>query len=92
MSTIFKLIGSALNGISYISPTYASKKALDLFATPRKGKITEDQLPLLESAFKNEITEVIDKELADLYKIFNENLKVLNQKVKDSNIDLIKLD
>ena len=55
MSAIIKLIGATLNGISYISPSYASKKALDLFATPRKGKITEAQLPLLESAFIEEI-------------------------------------
>ena len=54
MSVIIKLIGSTLNGISYISPKYASKKALDLFATPRKGNITEDQIPLLESAFLEE--------------------------------------
>tara|TARA_R110002073_G_scaffold40547_5_gene115325 strand:+ start:482753 stop:485911 length:3159 start_codon:yes stop_codon:yes gene_type:complete len=43
-------------------------------------------------AFKNEITVLIDKELADLYTIFNEDIKELNKKVKESNIDLIKLD
>jgi pimeloyl-ACP methyl ester carboxylesterase len=56
MSAIIKFIGASLNGISYISPSYASKKALNLFSTPRKGQITEDQLPLLQTAFKNEIT------------------------------------
>ena len=43
-------------------------------------------------AFKNEITKQIDKELADLYKIFETDVKELNKKVKASNIDLIKLD
>jgi len=43
-------------------------------------------------AFKNEITKEIDKELADLYKIFETDVKELNKKVKESNIDLIQLD
>jgi hypothetical protein len=43
-------------------------------------------------AFKNEITAQIDKELAALYKIFETDVKELNKKVKESNIDLIKLD
>jgi len=43
-------------------------------------------------AFKNEITAQIDKELADLYKIFNTDVKELNKKVKESTVDLIQLD
>ena len=43
-------------------------------------------------AFKNEITKEIDKELANLYKIFESDVKELNKKVKESNIDLIQLD
>jgi len=43
-------------------------------------------------AFKNEITKQIDKELGDLYKIFKTDVKELNKKVKENNIDLIKLD
>ena len=42
--------------------------------------------------FKNEITKDIDLELAKLYSLFDKNVKELNQKVKDSNIDLIQLD
>ncbi len=42
-------------------------------------------------AFKNEITVQIDKELTALYKIFETDVKELNKKVKESNIDLIKL-
>ena len=43
-------------------------------------------------AFKNEITKDIDKELSKLYSIFNADVKQLNQKVKESQIDLIQLD
>jgi hypothetical protein len=42
--------------------------------------------------FKNEINKEIDQELAKLYDLFNNKVKVLNQKVKDSQIDLIQLD
>ena len=42
--------------------------------------------------FKNEITKDIDTELSKLYSIFNNDVKQLNQKVKDSQIDLIQLD
>ena len=41
--------------------------------------------------FKNEITKEIDKELSKLYIIFNNDVKQLNQKVKESQIDLIQL-
>jgi len=54
VSTIIKLIGATINDLSYISPKYASKKALNLFSTPRKGRISEEQIPLLESAFTEE--------------------------------------
>ena len=42
--------------------------------------------------FKNEITKTIDIELAKLYSIFDKDVKILNQKVKESSIDFIKLD
>ena len=42
--------------------------------------------------FKNAITKEIDIELAKLYSLFDKGVKELNQKVKDSNIDLIQLD
>ncbi len=42
--------------------------------------------------FKNEITEEIDNQLSKLYDLFKIKVKVLNQKVKDSQIDLIQLD
>jgi len=45
-----------------------------------------------EVQFKNEITAKIDKELAALYKIFKNDVTELNNKVKASGIDLIKLD
>ncbi len=49
-NAIVKLVGNTLNTVSYISPKYASIKALDLFATPRKGKVTPQQIPFLETA------------------------------------------
>ncbi|WP_299254198.1 alpha/beta hydrolase [uncultured Lacinutrix sp.] len=49
-NTIIKIIGNSLNAISYISPKYASDKALDLFATPRKGRVLEKQKAFLDSA------------------------------------------
>ncbi len=42
--------------------------------------------------FKNEITKEIDAELVKLNALFTNGVKELNQKVKDSNIDLIQLD
>lgn len=43
-------------------------------------------------AFKDEVTAAIDKELKDLYQIFDTDVKQLNAKVKASGIDLIKID
>tara|TARA_B100000768_G_scaffold51111_1_gene49790 strand:- start:866 stop:3973 length:3108 start_codon:yes stop_codon:yes gene_type:complete len=42
--------------------------------------------------FKNEINKEIDNELAKLYELFDNKISVLNQKVKDSQIDLIQLE
>lgn len=47
---LIKIIGNSLNTVSYIAPKYASKKALHLFATPRKGRVLEHQKAFLESA------------------------------------------
>ena len=41
--------------------------------------------------FKNDITKEIDFELTKLYALFDTTVKQLNQKVKESNIDLIQL-
>ncbi|MBL4642270.1 MAG: hypothetical protein JKY44_01635, partial [Flavobacteriaceae bacterium] len=43
-------------------------------------------------AFKDKITRDIDTQLSKLYVIFNEDVKQLNQKVKESQINLIQLD
>lgn len=42
--------------------------------------------------FKNEITQLIDVELTKLNTLFNNEVKELNKKVKNSDIDLIQLD
>ncbi|MFD1292221.1 glycosyl hydrolase [Lutibacter holmesii] len=41
--------------------------------------------------FKNEITVLIDAELAKIYSVFDEDVKLLNKKVKESDIELINL-
>ena len=45
-----------------------------------------------EIDFKNEITSKIDIELTNLYALFNTDVKELNKKVKESDLDLIQLD
>ncbi|MCA0133785.1 alpha/beta hydrolase [Winogradskyella alexanderae] len=52
-SLVIKSIGTALNATSLISSKYASKKALNLFASPRKGRYNEVQLKTLEQADYN---------------------------------------
>ncbi len=47
-----KLIGAGLNCYSYISTNGAAEKALQLFATPRKGKHTEKHQKFLNTAQK----------------------------------------
>ena len=47
---VIKSIGNALNAASLISSKYASKKALSLFATPRKGRYSDAQKKSLASA------------------------------------------
>ncbi|WP_299361045.1 alpha/beta hydrolase [Winogradskyella sp.] len=55
-SFVIKSIGSALNATSLISSKYASKKALNLFASPRKGRYTEAQRKVVSSALFEEVT------------------------------------
>jgi pimeloyl-ACP methyl ester carboxylesterase len=53
MSTILiQLVGKSINGLSYLSKTWAAKKALALFSKPRKGQITDLQARFLETSVK----------------------------------------
>ena len=54
-SFVIKSIGNVLNATSLISSKYATKKALNLFASPRKGRYTETQKNLVSSAFFEDI-------------------------------------
>jgi pimeloyl-ACP methyl ester carboxylesterase len=54
-SFVIKSIGNALNATSIISPKYASEKALNLFASPRKGRYTENQRKIIDSALFKEL-------------------------------------
>ena len=53
--TIVKTIGKSINAISYISPQYAAKLAVNLFSTPRKGRLKEKELKYLSSAHQTDI-------------------------------------
>jgi len=55
-SFVIKSIGNALNATSIISSKYASKKALNLFASPRKGRYTEAQTKIIDSALFEELS------------------------------------
>lgn len=51
---LFKSIGSTYNALSYIAPKYAANKALNLFATPRKGRYSSDSKDnILNAAIQN---------------------------------------
>ena len=54
-SFVIKSIGNALNATSLISSKYASKKAISLFASPRKGRYSEDQKHIISSALFEEL-------------------------------------
>lgn len=54
-SLVVKTIGNALNATSFISSRYASNKALKLFASPRKGRYTESQKKIVDSAAYEEL-------------------------------------
>jgi len=54
-SFVIKSIGNALNATSLISSKYASKKALSLFASPRKGRYSETQKRIVSSALFEEL-------------------------------------
>lgn len=49
-SFVIKSIGNILNATSLVAPKYASKKALQLFATPRKGRYTENKNAITDTA------------------------------------------
>lgn len=49
-SFVVKSIGGALNATSLVSSKYASKRALNLFASPRKGRYTENQSKIVHDA------------------------------------------
>ncbi|MEM1001094.1 MAG: alpha/beta hydrolase [Bacteroidota bacterium] len=49
-SFVIKSVGNALNATSLVSSKYASRKALSLFASPRKGRYNEKQLEVISDA------------------------------------------
>lgn len=55
-SFVIKSIGNALNATSLISSRFASKKAINLFASPRKGRYNDAQKRIIDTAFYEEIS------------------------------------
>ncbi len=55
-SFVIKSIGNVLNAASLISSKYASKKAINLFASPRKGRYSENQQHIIASAYFEELS------------------------------------
>ena len=70
-------------------PIRLNNKLAHLNSLTRMGSYRPTQQAI---AFKNEITKEIDTELEKLYSLFTGDVKTLNKKVKDSQIDLIQLD
>jgi pimeloyl-ACP methyl ester carboxylesterase len=58
---LIKLVGSSINGLSYISKTYAANKALMLFSKPRKGQINKVQEAFLDTSIKETLSYVSNK-------------------------------
>jgi len=73
---IIKIIGNTLNTVSVIAPKFASKKALNLFATPRKGRYTNDQLELIADATVNTL-EYDGLKIASYYWSGNDTAKTI---------------
>lgn len=54
-SYIPKMIGFSLNTGGVLFPDWAANKAVEIFSTPRKGKIKESDLPFLEGSVQQKI-------------------------------------
>ncbi len=51
-----KILGALINFIAYFSPKRAAKIAIDLFSTPRKGRITPQESDYLKSAIQSDVS------------------------------------
>jgi pimeloyl-ACP methyl ester carboxylesterase len=51
-----KILGSLINFIAYFSSKRAAKIAIDLFSTPRKGRITPQESDYLKSAIQSDVS------------------------------------
>ena len=70
-------------------PIRLNNKLAHLNSLTRIGKYAPTQQAI---DFKNEITQKIDAELVKLNQIFNTRVEKLNQKIKESTINLIQLE
>ena len=52
---LIKSIGKGLNSLSYVAPNSSIKKALSLFSTPRKGRVSKNQNEFLSTSTEKTI-------------------------------------
>ena len=50
-----KFLGSTINLVSQFSPKFASKLAIKLFSTPRKGRLSDIEMEYLDRAFQEDV-------------------------------------
>jgi pimeloyl-ACP methyl ester carboxylesterase len=102
---LIKLVGKYLNALSYISSNYAANKALHLFSTPRKGKLTQKNEEFLNTStiaiLKHEDLEIAtyhwkgNKETILLAHGWESNAARWKRKIKsfiEENFNIIALD
>lgn len=90
---LIRFIGASVNVISLFSPHSAARYALKLFSTPRKGRLTDQQIPVVESAYYDALT--LDHHTIATYRWVGTNKTILLVHGWESNAtrwhDLIKL-
>lgn len=74
-SFVIKSIGNALNAASLISSRFATHTAITLFASPRKGRYSDDQKRVTSSAYFQEL--VYDELTIATYRWVGKNKTVL---------------
>jgi len=105
-SKLPKIVGFGINTIGLIAPSYAAKKALDIFCTPRGGKIKHYHKSFLDTIPQRKLnideldiqTYYIDKKASKTVLLvhgWESNMarwKRLIKHLKDENINIVGLD
>jgi len=90
---LIRFIGASINTIGLFAPKAAASYAIKLFSTPRKGRLTDQQIPVIESAFYDALT--LNDHTIATYRWVGTNKTILLAHGWESNAtrwhDLIKL-